>query len=98
MRIDQNERLRFGLLVLALGDVDHGEPAGDADLDGGETDAGRVVHGLQHVVHEAAEIVVDALHRRTLQAQLAVGQGDDVELGHGVSDMKPGAPGQPGRN
>ena len=95
LRIDQEERVRLGLLVLALGDVDDREPPGDADLDGGEADAGRVVHGLQHVVHETAEIVVDALYRRAFQAQLAVGKGDDVELGHGVSDMKPGAPGQP---
>ena len=34
---------------------------GSRDLDGGEPDARRVVHGLDHVVDQAAQIVVDAL-------------------------------------
>ncbi len=44
---------------------------------------GRLVHGLQHVVDHAVERVVDALDRLGDEAQLGIGQRDDVAEGHG---------------
>ncbi len=56
--VDETERL-----VLALGDVDDDHPAVDVDLGRGQADAGRRVHGFEHVVDQPAHVVVDRLDR-----------------------------------
>ena len=56
---------------------------GDADLDGGKPDAGRVVHGLEHVVDQLAEVGVDALDRLGNEPQPLVGKLDDLAHRHG---------------
>ena len=47
-----------------------------------ESYAGRVVHGLDHVVDQAAQILVDALDLLTDETQFGVGQNDDRFEGH----------------
>ena len=53
LRID--EQLRLPRLFLVLDEIHHHDALRHADLDGGETDAGGGVHGVEHVVHEGAE-------------------------------------------
>ena len=60
LRIDQHQRLR--LLVL-VSDIEHDQAARHADLNGGQPDARRRVHRLQHVVGQPAQLVVDAARR-----------------------------------
>ena len=80
LRIDED--LRLPRLVL-LGEV-HGDKAQRfADLDGGEPDAGRRVHRLEHVVDQRAHRFVERLHRAGLQAQAFVGKNEDIADGHG---------------
>ena len=55
-----------------------------ADLDGGKPDAGRRIHGLEHVVDQRAQRLVDRLHRLGLQPQPLVGKDEDVAHGHGA--------------
>ena len=59
-RIDEHDRLLF--LVLA-GKIDHHHALGHRDLDGGKPDAGRVIHGLQHVLRQLADGRRDGSHR-----------------------------------
>jgi hypothetical protein len=56
---------------------------GHADLDGGEADAGRLVHGLEHVLDQEPQLRVDLLRRFGDQPQPLVGQDDDVAQRHG---------------
>ena len=78
-----DEDLRIVRLVLA-GDVDHQQAARHADLNRRQSDAGRIIHGLDHVLDKAREFLVDALHRLALLAQNRVGQIDDRLDAHGV--------------
>ena len=50
--------------LLRLLQVDHQQPLRHADLDRGEADAGRVVHRLEHVGDQRAQLVVDRLDGR----------------------------------
>ena len=45
-----------------------------ADLDGGQADAGRLVHGREHVLDQRAQRRVDGFHRLGLQPQPFVGK------------------------
>ena len=69
--IDEAQRLGLGVLCGAVGNED---AAGDANLNRRETDAGGVVHGLQHVVHERAHVVIDLRDRFGHAAKHWVGQ------------------------
>src|SRR5271165_3619077 len=77
--VDEDLRRR-GLLL--LGDVDDEQADRLGDLDRREPDARRVVHRLDHVVDEPRQRRVDTLDRLADQAELGVGQGDDVTKGH----------------
>ncbi len=55
--------LRGRLLALA-GQVHDDHPLGHAHLHGGQADAGRVVHGFQHVIHQGAQLVSHAAFNR----------------------------------
>ncbi len=55
-----DEKERRGVFVL-LGEVHDNHAQRHADLDGREADARRVVHRLQHVIHERAQFVIDPL-------------------------------------
>ncbi len=76
-----DEHLGVGSFFL-LGGVDHQKTDRFGDLNGRESDARRVVHGLDHVIDQAAQIIVDALDLFTDEAQLRVGQNDDRSEGH----------------
>ena len=80
LRVDQAER-RAGL-VLAR-DIDDDDALGHADLDRREPDARRVVHGLDHVVHQLAQIVVDPLDGFGLDLEARIGRDDDGQDRHG---------------
>ena len=54
----------------------------DADLRRGEPDARRVVHGGQHVVHETAQVGIDALDGLGPLAQDRIGKLEDGTDGH----------------
>lgn len=79
-RIGQTQRPRF--LVVLAGDVDDDDALGNGNLNGGKADARRGIHGFQHVVHQRADFVVDAVDRFADETQSRIGQGDDVEFGH----------------
>ena len=49
--------------VALIGQVDHDHALRLVDLDGGQADAGRVIHGLGHIVDQATNGVVDLLDR-----------------------------------
>ena len=83
LRIDED----LGL-VLFLADVDDHEALVHVHLAGGQADARRVVHGLEHVVEQALEFGrrhICGLHRHGLGAQAGVGEFEDGEQGHGTS-------------
>ena len=63
---------------------------GIADLDGGEADAGRVVHGLEHVVGELARSSSTRLDRVGHAAQVRIGQREDFAFGHGERSSRMG--------
>ena len=75
-------RLRRVGSGLALGDVEDDDAGVDRDLRRGEADAGRVIHGLQHVIHQRADPVVHGGDGPGDEAQAAVGQGDDGAKRH----------------
>ena len=60
-----------------LGEIHRDQPQRLGDLDRGEPDAGRVVHGLEHVVGELADLRRDLFDRLGDQPQLLVRQDDD---------------------
>ena len=74
---------RAGLDVLAV-DVEHDHPLQDADLRRRQADAGRGVHRLQHLVHQATHVVVDRLDRLGLLLEARIGRREDGQKGHGV--------------
>ena len=67
----------LGVLVLAFGHVENDDPLWHGDLDRGETDAGRGIHGLEHIVHERVDAPVDGGHRRAFEPQTRIRKGDD---------------------
>jgi hypothetical protein len=77
--IDEHLRVRRFLL---LRHVDHQEADRLGDLDRRQADAGRFMHGLDHVVDQAAQRIVDRFDLPADEAQLGVGQNDDRSLGH----------------
>ncbi len=80
LRIDQHHR---PARLVRLGEVDHDEALRHADLDGGETDAGRVVHRLEHVRGEGTHLVGDLADRLGHQPQLRIRQDDERSVWHG---------------
>jgi len=58
-------------------------PQVDIDLGRGQADAGRVVHGLEHVDDQAPQGVVDLPDRLGDGPQARIGEFQDGELGHG---------------
>src|SRR5437773_988655 len=78
LRVDDRE----GLIALR-GKVDDEEALVHVDLGGREPDAGRAVHGLEHVVDQRAEGGVEARHRLRARAQPGVGVLQDGSEGHG---------------
>ena len=80
-RIDEHHRL---LRIAFLGDIDHKQAAGNADLDGGETNARRLIHGLQHVVGELQNRVVDTFDGLGDLAQQRIGQDNKRLDRHGL--------------
>ena len=75
----EHPRLVFALL---LGEIDGDDPLLYADLDGREPDAGRLVHGREHVVDQSAQFRVDGFHRFGCQAQSFVGDDEDISDRH----------------
>ena len=65
-------------------DIDDDDAFGHGDLDRGEADARRVVHRLQHVIHERAVRVRDAaFDRRGFLFQARIGRDEDGTQCHG---------------
>ena len=71
-------------LAVAMVEVHDDHADGLTDLDGGQTDAGRRVHGLQHVVHQRAQTVVDHRHGGGNRLQAWIGNDEDVANSHGL--------------
>ena len=76
-RIHQRKRL-----AAILGGVDDDHPARIVDLDRGQTDTRCLVHGLEHVVDQAAHAIVDRRHRLGDVAQTRVGEVQNIEDRH----------------
>jgi hypothetical protein len=72
---------RAGLDVLAV-DVEHDDALQHADLRRGEPDAGRLVHRLQHVIHQLAHLGIDRGDRLGLLLETRIGRGEDGPNGH----------------
>ena len=70
--------------ILRLLQVHHQQALGHADLDRGEADAGRVVHRLEHVGDQRAQLVVDLLDRGRDLAEDAGRGPRDAQYGHGA--------------
>ena len=79
LRIDEHLR-RF--LVVLFREVHGHEAQRLADLDRRQPDAGRVIHRLEHVIGERANGGVHRRHRFGDEAELLVGQDEDVAQGH----------------
>ena len=74
------ERLRR--LVL-LGEIDHDDALQHADLAGGEADARRVMHRLDHVVHQLRGCASSTVATgRADEPQARVGQDENGTDGH----------------
>src|SRR5687767_14681033 len=74
--IDDDERLSL--------DVDHREALGTADLRRRQPDPARVVHRLEHVGHERAQVFRDLPHGHGALPQDRVAEDADVEDAHGL--------------
>src|SRR5262249_33580188 len=79
-RIDEDARL---VALLLLGEVHGHDTLGNTDLDGGKADAGRVIHGLEHVVDQSLDLTVNLLDRLRLEPQSPVREDDDLAHRHG---------------
>ncbi|MCY1300251.1 hypothetical protein D9M70_498120 [compost metagenome] len=71
--IDENER---GLVVAFFRNIEHQHAFGNADLDRGKADAGRVIHGFEHIVGQTADVRVDGFDRRGNLAEHRIGKDD----------------------
>ncbi len=78
-RVDERQRLRC---LLVLGDIEDDEAFQNSDLNGGETNARRGVHGLEHVVGKLQDLPIDLLDRGGDLSQDGIRHGDDSQLGH----------------
>ena len=76
---EEHGRGRFVL----LGEIHHHDAQGLGDLDGGEANARRVIHGLEHVIHQGADGIVHHFDSLGHEAQTWVGNADDGSQGHG---------------
>ncbi|MOA10989.1 hypothetical protein D3C78_1309030 [compost metagenome] len=81
------ERFELGVdehprLALVLGQVHHHQTLVHVDLGRGQADAGRRVHGLEHVVDQLAQGVVHRGHRLGEGAQAGIGEFENVQDRH----------------
>ena len=75
-------KTRCDLVLVLLRQV-HGDDAlGHAHLNGGEPDAGGLVHGLEHVLDQLLHLRVDLLDRFGDEPQPLVGDDEDVAQRH----------------
>src|SRR5205823_11084140 len=72
--------------VRPLADVVHEEALLHAHLVGGQTDARRLVHGLDHPVDKSPKSVVDVGDLGAALLQDGVAEGAYRERGHGIQD------------
>ena len=73
----------MGLLLLTFaGDIDDDQATVAADLRRGQADAGRVVHGRQHVLEQCPHAVIDLIDRFASGLQPAVGRKHDRQHCH----------------
>ncbi len=71
------------LRLIAARQIHHDDALRHADLDGRQPDAGRVVHRLQHVIHELAVLIGDAaFHRGGDELQGRVRHREDFANSH----------------
>src|SRR5690606_38450788 len=75
--VDEDPRLG-----LVLGQVHHHHALVNVHLGSREADAGSGIYGLEHVVDQLTNAVIDHLHRRGDGAQPRIGVFEDVENGH----------------
>ena len=73
--------LALGFLVLGL-EVDHQHALRYADLDGGETDTGRVVHGCEHIIEQLTQFIIDTLDGLRNLPQNGIGKCYYIKYGH----------------
>lgn len=70
-------------LAAVGGGIDHHHPLLYIDLDGRQTDTGRLIHGLGHVIDQPPDTAIDALDPGCRPAQTRVGVMKDGTHGHG---------------
>ena len=80
--IDEDMR-RFRFIFLGKVDDEHADRF--AYLNGGEANARRIIHGVEHVAGKFAQLVVKALHRLGNLAQDGIGKDDKRFYRHGLS-------------
>ena len=81
-RIDEEARL--GVFAFA-GEVHDSDAQMHANLHSGKSNALGVIHGLEHIVHEALDVFVDFLDRLGALVQERIGKGEDFSDCHGCS-------------
>ena len=70
-----------------LGEIHGDQPQRLRDLDRRQPDAGRVIHGLEHVVGELADLRRHLLDGFGDEPQLLVRQDDDFSECHDAGDL-----------
>ena len=80
LRVGHFQRLRRLFIIAAIHDDN---TAGDTDLRRSKTDPRRVIHCLEHVIHQLTDIRINSSNRLGLAAQHRVGQNDNRSNGHG---------------
>src|SRR5690625_1390199 len=78
-RVDHGDRMRLLALAIlvALGAIHDQQPRIHADLRRGQPDAGRKIHGLEHVMRELAEIIIDLRDRIADLFQARIGMDEN---------------------
>src|SRR5580698_5458432 len=69
LRIRQH---KFGVRIFLESDIDHSQSLGDAYLGRSQTDSMSFIHGLEHVVDQLSQFVVENRHRLTGPLQYRV--------------------------
>ena len=88
-RIDEGARLFLAVLLV---EIHHDDALGHADLHRGQADAVGLVHAVDHVVDQPADLVIDLVDVVRDRFEARIGRGKDGADGHGLEIGEPPFP------